>query len=116
MVTGLLIIFVALSGFLSWKLVRQQRALRLLGHEWRALQAEEKQVFEFLRGLGESFGSGAGHRDLHRLIVESGVRILNAHGGALYERAGMGAAAWPVTANCIMCWATKKTLFSNSAL
>ena len=84
MVTGLLILFVALSGFLSWKLVRQQRALRLLGHEWRALQAEEKQVFDFLRGLGESFGSGAGHRDLHRLIVESGVRILNAHGGALY--------------------------------
>ena len=49
MVTGLLILFVALSGFLSWKLVRQQRALRLLGHEWRALQAEEKQVFDFLR-------------------------------------------------------------------
>ena len=32
MVTGLLIIFVALVGFLSWRLARQQRALQLLGH------------------------------------------------------------------------------------
>jgi hypothetical protein len=31
-------------------------------------------------------------------------------------RAGMGAAGLPVTANCIMCWATRKMLFSNSAL
>jgi hypothetical protein len=31
-------------------------------------------------------------------------------------RLGMGAAGWPVTANCIMCCATRSTLFSNSAL
>jgi hypothetical protein len=31
-------------------------------------------------------------------------------------RLGMGAAGLPVTANCIMCWATRNTLFSNSAL
>jgi len=30
-------------------------------------------------------------------------------------RLGMGAAARPVAANCIMCWATRNTLFSNSA-
>ena len=30
-------------------------------------------------------------------------------------RSGMGAAALPVTANCSMCWATRNTLFSNSA-
>ena len=30
-------------------------------------------------------------------------------------RLGIGSAAWPVAANCIMCWATRKTLFSNSA-
>ena len=28
----------------------------------------------------------------------------------------MGAAGWPVTAYCIMCCATRNTLFSNSAL
>ena len=30
-------------------------------------------------------------------------------------RLGIGSAARPVAANCIMCWATRKTLFSNSA-
>lgn len=90
MVTGLLIVFVALSGYFAWQLVRQQRALQLLGREWRALQAEEKQVFDFLHGLGEAFGGGVGRRELHRLIVESAVRILNGHGGALYLADGSG--------------------------
>jgi len=84
MVTGLLILFMVLSGFLAWRVASQRRALRLLGREWRELQTEEKQVFDFLHGLGEAFGGGLGPRDLHRLIVESAARILNAHGGALY--------------------------------
>ena len=84
MVTGLLLIFIALSCYLGWRVVRQRRALQLLGSEWRALQTEEKQVFDFLHGLGEAFGGGVGRRDLHRLLVESATRILNAHGGALY--------------------------------
>ncbi len=90
MVTGLLIVFIALSGYLAWRVVRQRRALRLLGREWRELQAEERQVFDFLHGLGEAFGGGVGRRDLHRLIVESAARILKAHGGALYlvDRSG----------------------------
>ncbi|MCY1555756.1 hypothetical protein D9M68_924420 [compost metagenome] len=29
-------------------------------------------------------------------------------------RLGIGAGAFPVTACCIMCWPTRKTLFSNS--
>lgn len=90
MVTGLLIVFIALSGYLTWRVVQQRRGLQVLGHEWRALQAEEKQVFDFLHGLGEAFGGGVGRRELHRLIVESAARILNAHGGALYlvDRSG----------------------------
>jgi len=90
METVLLIIFVLLSVYLGWRVARQQRALQFLGREWRALQAEEKQVFDFLHGLGEAFGGGTGRRDLHRLIVEGAARILNAHGGALYlvDRSG----------------------------
>ena len=84
MVTALLILLVALSCFLGWHVMRQRRALQLLGSEWRALQTEEKQVFDFLHGLGEAFGGGVGRRELHRLLVESAARILNAHGGALY--------------------------------
>src|SRR6478672_701238 len=48
------------------------------------LQVEEDRVFDFLHGLGEAFSEGIRSSELHRLIVESAVRILNAHGGALY--------------------------------
>jgi phosphoserine phosphatase RsbU/P len=48
------------------------------------LQVEEDRVFAFLHGLGEAFSEGVSSNELHRLIVESAVRILNAHGGALY--------------------------------
>jgi sigma-B regulation protein RsbU (phosphoserine phosphatase) len=90
MTNGLLIAFILLTIYLAWELVRQRRALRLLGREWRELQTEEERVFDFLHGLGEAFGGGGGRRGLHRLIVESAARILNAHGGALYllDRSG----------------------------
>lgn len=102
MVTGLLIIFIALSAFLGWRSFRQKRALHLLGQEWRALQVEEKQVFDFLHGLGEAFGGGVGRRDLHRLIVESAARILAAHGGALYlaDRSGQFLAPAHISRTC----------------
>src|SRR4029453_2276955 len=48
------------------------------------LQVEEDRVFAFLHGLGEAFSEGVSFNGLHRVIVESAVRILNAHGGALY--------------------------------
>lgn len=91
MVTGLLILFVLVSAYLAWLVARQRRALILIGRECRDLRTEEERVFDFLHGLGEAFGSGpVGRRELHRLIVESAVRILDAHGGALYlvDRSG----------------------------
>jgi len=91
MVTGLLIVFLIACLWLGWMVARQRRALLLLGREWRELQTEEERVFDFLHGLGEAFGGGgAKRRELHRLIVESATRILNAHGGALYlaDRSG----------------------------
>jgi phosphoserine phosphatase RsbU/P len=48
------------------------------------LEIEETRVFDFLHGLGEAFSEGVRSSDLHRLIVEGAVRILEAHGGALY--------------------------------
>lgn len=91
MLTGLLILSLLACGWLAWHVARQRRALLLLGREWRDLQTEEERVFDFLHGLGEAFGGGgAKRRELHRLIVESAARILNAHGGALYllDRSG----------------------------
>jgi len=90
MVTGLLLVSLVLIGYLAWQVARQRRAFRALRREWRALQTEEERVFDFLRGLGEAFGGGTSRRELHRLIVESAARILEAHGGALYllDRSG----------------------------
>lgn len=48
------------------------------------LQTEQNRVFEFLQGIGEAFSDGVRSRDLHRLVVESAVRILDARAGALY--------------------------------
>ncbi|MEI6493569.1 MAG: GAF domain-containing SpoIIE family protein phosphatase [Verrucomicrobiota bacterium] len=48
------------------------------------IEVEEDRVFDFLHGLGEAFSEGVRSSELHRLIVESAVRILDAHGGALY--------------------------------
>lgn len=84
MATVLLILSLGLSAYLAWRLSRQQKILRALRAEWRALQTEEERVFDFLHGLGAAFGGGTSRRELHRLIVESAARILNAHGGALY--------------------------------
>lgn len=48
------------------------------------IEVEEDRVFDFLHGLGEAFSEGVRSSELHRLIVESAVRILDAHGGVLY--------------------------------
>ena len=48
------------------------------------IETEESRVFDFLHSLGEAFSTGIRIEELHRLIVESVARILDAHGGALY--------------------------------
>lgn len=90
MVSVLLAAAVVVCACLAWVSAWQRAAITRLGRKCRELQAEEKRVFDFLRGLGEAFGGGSARRDLHRLIVESAIRILEAHGGALYllDRSG----------------------------
>lgn len=48
------------------------------------VQSEEQRMFNFLHGLGEAFSGDLRPRDLHRLIVEGAVSVIDAHGGALY--------------------------------
>ena len=50
-----------------------------------------------------------------RKICSPSLTVKTSYTAQAEMRSGMGAAGWPVTANCIMCWATRKTLFSNSA-
>jgi len=68
----------------------------------KKLETEEARLFDFLHSLGEAFSADLRPDELHRLIVESALRILNAHGGALYtvKRDGSGLAARFVSRNC----------------
>jgi len=62
----------------------QTRRIRSLERSHEEIQVEETLVFDFLHGLGEAFRETIRPQELHRLIVEGGTRILDAHGGALY--------------------------------
>src|SRR5207245_7575999 len=78
---GLLVVSVA-----GWVITPQlpARRIRRLDRSHEAIQVEETLVFDFLHGLGEAFRETIRPQELHRLIVEGAVRILDAHGGALY--------------------------------
>src|ERR1044071_5171853 len=85
----LALLLASLAGWLfTW--LSQRDRLRQLERSKEEIQIEETLVFDFLHGLGEAFADTIRPTDLHRLIVEGAVRILDAHGGALYmmERAG----------------------------
>ena len=69
----------------------QTRRIRRLERSHEEIQVEETLVFDFLHGLGEAFRGTIRSQELHRLVVEGAVRILDAHGGALYvtDRTGV---------------------------
>ncbi len=81
------------ATLVGWLLTyqRQRWRIRRLERSNEEIQVEESLVFDFLHGLGEAFRDVIRPHDLHRLIVESSVRILDAHGGALYliDRTGL---------------------------
>jgi phosphoserine phosphatase RsbU/P len=96
---GLLVV-----SLLGWLLTYQRQRWRIRGLERsnEAIQVEESLVFDFLHGLGEAFRDVIRPHDLHRLIVESSVRILDAHGGALYlvDRTGTKLAPTFLSTGC----------------
>src|SRR5258708_25743754 len=77
---GLLSVAVVFFGLL---LRNQTRTIEDLKRAREELQLEESRVFDFLHGLGETFTGDVRVADLHRLMVEGAMRILDAHGGAL---------------------------------
>jgi sigma-B regulation protein RsbU (phosphoserine phosphatase) len=78
---GLLVASLAGWGITTYL---QSRRIRRLERSHEEIQVEETLVFDFLHGLGEAFRGTIRPQQLHRLIVEGAVRILDAHGGALY--------------------------------
>src|ERR1700741_5151697 len=84
-----LLVAVLVGWLLTYQ--RQRWRIRALERTNEAIQVEENLVFDFLHGLGEAFRDVIRPHDLHRFIVESSVRFLDAHGGALYlvDRSGL---------------------------
>ena len=78
---GLLVASLAGWGITAYL---QSRRIRGLERSHEEIQVEETLVFDFLHGLGEAFRGTIRPQELHRLIVEGAVRILDAQGGALY--------------------------------
>src|SRR5207248_5785792 len=85
---GLLVVSVAGWGVSAYL---QTRRIRRLERSHEEIQVEETLVFDFLHGLGEAFRETIRPQELHRLIVEGAVRILDAHVGALYVTDSSGA-------------------------
>lgn len=83
-------LFAVTAGGFFFVYKRQRAAIVELNRANQKIQLEEKRVFDFLHGLGTALSDSARPSDLHALIVEGALRILEAGGGALYiaDRAG----------------------------
>ncbi len=79
-----LALFVSALGALVYFMVRARRNSRELERRLLELEQEEDHVFDFLHGIGAAFSEGVRSSELHRLIVESAVRIMDGATGALY--------------------------------
>ena len=79
-----LALFVSALGALVYFMVRARRNSRELERRLSELEQEEDHVFDFLHGIGAAFSEGVRSSELHRLIVESTVRIMDGANGALY--------------------------------
>ena len=83
---------------------RQQREIAALDKDRERIAIEETRVFDFLHGLGAALSEERRTQDMHRLIVEGALRILDAHSGALYLADRKGDQIRPafVSKNCPM--------------
>ena len=84
--SSILLIGLVIVLAIGWTLFvrKQQRTIAQLKHAREELQLEESRVFDFLHGLGAAFSGDLHPSDLHRLIVEGAMRIVDARAGALY--------------------------------
>jgi phosphoserine phosphatase RsbU/P len=88
---GITLALLALAtGVFIYVYRRQREMIVALRRAREKIQLEETRVFDFLHGLGAALTAASKPSDLHVLIVEGALRILDAHGGALYlaDRAG----------------------------
>jgi sigma-B regulation protein RsbU (phosphoserine phosphatase) len=83
-VAVLAIVLVAVAGIFFRTTRRLRARIEVTDRRCAQIEAEERQVFDFLHGVGEALSADMRAEDLHRLIVDSAVRITQAQGGAAY--------------------------------
>ena len=111
---GLLVASLAGWGITTYL---QSRRIRRLERSHEEIQVEETLVFDFLHGLGEAFRGTIRPQELHRLIVEGAVRILDAHGGALYVADRTGGKLMPHSSRrAVRRWWMFRKIFCNKRL
>lgn len=96
---GLLIVSWVVAAF--W-IRRQREKVEELAKACEKIQLEETRMFDFLHELGSAFSDNLRIEELHRLLVEAAMRVLDARGGALYIPNQQSAALIPsfVSENC----------------
>ena len=77
-------LFAVVAGSFVYIYRRQREMIVALRRARAKILLEETRVFDFLHGLGAALSDTSRPSDLHVLIVEGALRILGAHGGALY--------------------------------
>src|SRR5258708_4593532 len=87
---ALLALLVLTAGTFAYVYRRQREMITALRRAREKIQLEETRVFDFLHGLGPALPAGSKTSDLHVLIGEGALRLLDAPGGRAYppERAG----------------------------
>ena len=78
---AVLAIVVAISGYF-W--VAEHRAVTRARQEKNEIEVEERRMFDFLHGLGESLQKDSSRSNLHRYVVEGVVNVVEAGAGILY--------------------------------
>lgn len=78
------VVILALVGFGAWMILRQRRLTEQARRECQAIETEEKRLFHFLHGLGESLQEDSSPPNMHRYIVNGVAEVVGADGGILY--------------------------------
>ena len=94
-----IILSTALLATVAWSMLASRLHRRQLAELMRdkvKIQTEERRVFDFLHGIGEALKDDTHVGDLHGLIVEGALRILEAEGGALYMTNKSGSVLQPI--------------------
>lgn len=67
-----------------WAFFRQRLQTQLARRECAEIEGEEKRMFHFLHGLGESLQVDSSPPNMHRYIVNGVAEVVDADGGILY--------------------------------